>query len=254
MKEASKLVFELKAVVEEYLEKHPHISLHALSKRCGVASTTLRRIVNLETRENPNPLTVLGIVSAITRENRIEVLLENFNGEIKASLERCYAPAFHSARSVCRTDIGELLSDREIYVIYKLAGNRVGTSEKEITDLLGLPAKQKIDQLIDSELIYSKEGRLYTYEKVFSVPINIAKQNLPELLRFTYSKGKYVDRSIFLSISESVNKKAYDEIWSILKEASLKVADIVGSEKSVGEIPFFYTCVLDTMDVDADEE
>ena len=44
-------------------------------------------------------------------------------------------------------------------------------------------------------------------------------------------------------------EEAYDEIRRIQMDANIKIARIVSRKENVGEIPFFFTCVLDTMEV-----
>ncbi len=247
MKEASELVCELKVIVDEYLKTHPNISLHALSKRCGLASSTLRRIVNLETKDNPSDSTVIGIVSAITREDKIENLIHQNKGEIKKALIRSYEIV---QKHHYRADLKDLMEDREIYIIYKLAANHAGTTHAEIKNLLGIPAISKLEMLLDLNLVYLEAEKIHARNKNFSLPLSIAKKHLTELLRFTYNTGKYVDRSIFLSGSESITKEAYDEIWEIIVNSSKKIGEILNNKDNLGEIPFFYNTILNTMDVD----
>lgn len=251
MKETSKLVQELKNLVEEHLRKHPSLSIHGFSKKCGVASSTLRRILGLETKEDPIPSTVLGIVSAVSKENRIQNLIEIYGGEIRTSLMRSYS--FVSKFSY-RPELSEVLSNREAYIIYKLAANEIGTSRMELIELLGYPVEEKIEELIQMELLYEDQGRVHAKEKNFILPEEISKKHIPELLRFTHHRGRYVSKTIFKNLSESINQKAYEEIWKIQAEANEKICELITKKESLGEVPFFFTCILDTMDIPGHHE
>jgi hypothetical protein len=77
----------------------------------------------------------------------------------------------------------------------------------------------------------------------------LIKKHVPELLRFTHYGSKYVDSSCFYSISESINANAYEEIRQILVGAVKQIRQVLKSENSYGEIPFFFTSALDTMEV-----
>ncbi|MBF0208937.1 MAG: hypothetical protein HQK53_18915 [Oligoflexia bacterium] len=247
-KKNSKLVLELKALLEEYLGQHHSISLHGFSKKCGVSFSTLRRIHNLKTKEDPAPLTVLGIVSTIKKESNIHQLMSLFDhaSAIYKSLFRSYS--FFNKCLAYKPDLNEVLSDREYYIVYKLAANISGTTRRNIVDLLGNPAEFKIDELLRKELIYEESGRLHAVQKNFSLPGALGLKHIPELLRFVGSGSSFVDKTMFRSISESISKEVYDEVWRIQVDATKRIVSLINKKDSAGEIPFFYVCVLDTME------
>ncbi|MBF0359941.1 MAG: hypothetical protein HQK49_02965 [Oligoflexia bacterium] len=248
LKKNSKLVIELKEMVEDYLKKFPSLSIHSFSKKCGVASSTLRRILSLETKEDPVPSTVLGIISAVKKESNIHRLMELFdkNSEVYLSLDRSYS--FANKHSAYRPDLGELLKDRENYIIYKLAANAVGTTREHLVDLLGNPAIEKIDELIKSDWIYEEGERLHAIEKNFTLSVELGKKYVPEMLRYAGAGSKYVDKKMFRSVSESITNEVYEEIWRIQSDAAKKIISLINRKESIGEIPFFYIYVLDTME------
>jgi hypothetical protein len=240
------LVIELKDLIGGYLLNHPHMSLNAFSKRCSVATSTLRRILHLETKQSPNPSTVLSIVSTIKKERRIQQLLSMFTGEIQASLARSYS---FVGQYAYRPELSEILVHRESYIIYKLAANRVGTTKDELIGLLGRTAEEKIEELLSLELIYEFQGRLHAKEKNFILSEDVSKKHVSELLRFTSFGSDHTDKSIFKNLSESIDEETYEKIWALQKETNEKICSLIQDKKHTGPIPFFFTCVLDTMEV-----
>ncbi|MBF0312342.1 MAG: hypothetical protein HQK50_10985 [Oligoflexia bacterium] len=248
VKKISKLVLELKALLEDYLKQHTSMTLHGLSKKCGVSFSTLRRILNLETKEDPVSLTVLGIVSTVKKESNISQLMTLFSqeSEVFTSLSRAYA--FANKCSNYKPELAEVLVDREFYVIYKLAANASGTTRKHVRELLGNPAETKVDDLLRRELIYEDQGKLHAFQKNFSLTAAVGIAQVPEMLRFSGTGSCFVDKSIFRSVSESITKEVYDEIWQIQCEANRKIVSLINRKESIGEVPFFFVCALDTME------
>ena len=81
---------QLQDVVCSYLEKYPNISINALAKRSGVAATTIRRLLNQETKKSIAPHTVLNLVSSISKEKRLSKLIGLFDGLWESFLEKIF--------------------------------------------------------------------------------------------------------------------------------------------------------------------
>ena len=62
--------------MEGYFRSYPHMSINGLSKRAQVGATTLRRILSLSLKGNPNPKTVLNLMSVLTKNKDIEVIIK----------------------------------------------------------------------------------------------------------------------------------------------------------------------------------
>ena len=72
---ATNLTQELKNCMEDYFSSYPNMSINGLSKRAKVGATTLRRILSLSLKGNPNPKTVLNLMSVLTKEKDIELII-----------------------------------------------------------------------------------------------------------------------------------------------------------------------------------
>ena len=73
---ATDLTQELKNCMEDYFNNYPNMSINGLSKRAQVGATTLRRILSLSLKGNPNPKTVLNLMSVLTKKKDIELIIE----------------------------------------------------------------------------------------------------------------------------------------------------------------------------------
>ncbi|MBF0297710.1 MAG: hypothetical protein HQK51_03260 [Oligoflexia bacterium] len=242
-KNSSQLVYELKTLIEVYFKKHPDLSMHAFSKKCYIATSTIRRILTMETREDPAPSTVLGIVSAISKETSIPKLIKMYDGEIGKILEKKYS----GIQVEYSVDLVDILHDREAYIIYKLAANNKGTNRQEIINLLGNIANNKIDDLLEQKVLFEDNKRLFA-KKGISLPEDLSLRHLPELLRFVNKGSVFINKSLYLNLSQSISKDAYMEIGKIQSDAARKILSIVNNNDNVGEIPFFFISIIDTME------
>ena len=73
---ATDLTQELKNCMEDYFNNYPNMSINGLSKRAQVGATTLRRILSLSLKGNPNPKTVLNLMSVLTKKKDIELIIK----------------------------------------------------------------------------------------------------------------------------------------------------------------------------------
>ena len=84
--EQSSLNLELRELVYSHMERHPKLSLNAIAKRAGVASTTLRRLMQDDNRNKVQAHVVLNLSSYILKENNIKNLINITNGCIQEEL------------------------------------------------------------------------------------------------------------------------------------------------------------------------
>ena len=73
---ATDLTRELKNCMENYFNNFPNMSINGLSKRAKIGATTLRRILSLSLKGNPNPKTVLNLMSVLTKQKDIELIIK----------------------------------------------------------------------------------------------------------------------------------------------------------------------------------
>lgn len=245
---------ELQAVVCDYLEKHPNISINALSKRSGVPATTIRRVINKQVKKTIAPHTVLNLVSSITKEKRLSRLINMFEGEIGQLLKENFSAfADESLEGSYNQELNAALADPTTYFVYKLASNRTGISESMIQELYGKVGLQKLFLLADLELVEESEGNYIASDKNFSLDIEVAAKHLPELVKFYKPSQLELKRNMFYSLSETINEEGIQKIKEIQKEAVKKTYQIMQSPFYEGTIPYFSVQICDTLMPDLSE-
>lgn len=239
----------LKVLTQNYLDAHPSLSLNALAKRANVSEPTLRRLMNDTSKQAPSPNIVLNLVSYIFKEKKLSVLLSKTDGAIGEFLRKSYDQfIFDQETYEYHHDLNALFRDKDYYLIYKLAANTSGIKPAEIEKMLGEIGKMKINELMKKKvLIKDEEGTLHAANKNFSVDIQVAKDFLPEMLRFFKPEKAEEGKNLFYTLSESLNDEAIQQIKNIQREAVKNIHKIMSDEQNQGEIPYFAVTLLDTM-------
>jgi len=246
------VVSQLKGVLENYFSSYPNVSINALAMRGSVGATTLRRILNDSIKGEPSPHTVLNIVSAITKEKRLSKLVAMFDGPIGELLRSSFSAYIEvDAPHEYDADLNEVLRDRLNYFIYKLAANQSGVQENKVRELFGDPGVLKLKSLRKSGLLRLEDGHYHAKEKNFSLDLDIAKDHLPELVKF-YRPDKLDDGlNLFYTLSESLSHQAVARIKEIQKEAAKRVYEIMNEQSNLGDVPYFTLQLCESFDYQA---
>lgn len=242
---------ELRELLKSYLEKHPKLTMNALSQRAGVPGTTLRRLLQEENRNEVAPHTVLQLVSYLYKERRISKLLDICSGEIGELLKRSFDQFVFDAEKSdhkLNADHNELFKDETMYVIYKLAANKFGTSRVEVEAVVGSMGMRKLEKLVALKVLNEEQdGRIHAVEKNFSVDLKLAHQLSHVLVDF-YKPEKVADGlNLFYSLSEGLNAEGIKRVKEIEKEAVLKIFEVMNNENYQGLIPYFSIVLSDVM-------
>ena len=96
---------QLQGMVSNYFESYPNVSINGLAKKSGVGATTIRRIISGSIKGEPAPHTVLNIVSSVSREKRLGVIIENCQGPLKGLLEDSFGPYVTKVVGIVMTPI-----------------------------------------------------------------------------------------------------------------------------------------------------
>ncbi len=250
--EKSSVNKELRSLINDYLKRHPSLTLNALATRSGIPGTTLRRLVQDENRSEVAAHTVLQLVSYVYKEKRISHLLNMCEGEIGSLLKKCYDQFIFSEEEKVEHKLNiehnELFKDETNYIIYKLAANKFGTSRVELEKAVGMIGLRKLDQLIKNNvLVEESDGRIHAIEKNFSVDLELAHKLTHVLVDFY--KPNEVDKgyNLFYSLSEGLNDEGIKKVKEIEKEAVKKVFEVMNSDQYMGLIPYFSIFMSDVL-------
>ena len=241
---------QLKAVVDDYFVKYPHMSLNAFSLKSGVAPTTLRRIVAGTIKNEPAPHTVLNIVSALTNEKKLSTIVNAFEGPIQEYLNDSFGNFLTEINTHYQLDLNEVLKDEITYFVYKLSANRKGTDRVSVQHMFGKLGVDKLNFLVKKGLVIENEGEVHAVEKNFSLDVEIAASHLPSMVKFYKPHNVEKGQNLFYTLSETLNEDGIRKIKEIQKEAIKKIYAVMNSPFYEGEIPFFTLDMCDTLSFD----
>lgn len=250
---------QLRHMVSIYLDKHPGLTLNALSGRCGVPATTMRRLMQKSDSGELAPHSVLALVSYLLKEKKISSLLKKVDGPVADLLNRSFDQFIFDEKSSAHemhSDLNTLFQDKTMYLIYKLAANACGTSVREIKNVFGLQGLQKLQELVDQNWIVleAESDRLHAREKNFSVDLALAHQLTHSLVDFYKPRDVEKGFNLFYSLSEGMSEEGIKMIKEIEKNAVKKIFDLMNDKNLQGNIPYYAVVLSDVLGLTPNQE
>jgi hypothetical protein len=233
VKMSNSLNHELKNLIEDYFLNYPHMSINALSKRTKVGATTLRRILSLSLKGAPNPKTVLNLMSVLTKEKNIKLIIENSPKHTKSYLTESFKHYLEETSSEGPLD---LFKNKLKFIIFKLASNQSGVHLKTITKLYGEPGIRVLKGLTKNGHLMEKNELFHARDKKKGNDLHFKAKHLPSLLPLI-KKDPYFEP--FSALSESLNDEGIKKVNKIQKEALEKISDIMSCPSHSGDHHFF---------------
>jgi hypothetical protein len=246
----SSVTNQLRELTQNYLTKHPTLTLNALAQRSGVAATTLRRLMQEDSRSDLAPHSVLALVSYLLKEKCISKILKKVEGPIGELLRKSFDQFIFNENTnhELNSDLNKILEDKTTYLIYKLAANKCGTTIDEIKKLFGLTGMHKLNFLIESKWVYTDLAeRLHAKDKNFSLDLELAHQHSHALVDFYKPRDVDSGQNLFYSLSEGMNSAGIKKIKEIEKDAVKKIFEIMNDEKFQGTNPYFAIILSDIL-------
>lgn len=246
MENQLQLSSQIKDLIGDYFNRYPQLSINALSKRSGVGASTIRRILTGEIKGDPAPHTLLNLVSALTQEKRLSVLVHMFEGPLGEVLKENFSPfiELELPHSIGK-NINKELSDSLKYFIYKVAANRAGLKKTWVMDNFGKLGLDKLEELIHAGLILGGPEDFQAKDKDFSLDTSVAARHLPQLVKFYKPQEVDQGKNLFYTLSESINEESLKKIKAIQKQAIKEIYEVMQSPDSYGEIPYFVLSLSD---------
>lgn len=245
---------ELQVLLLSHLEKHPALTLNAISKRCAVSEPTLRRIAKGKIKTDPSVDTVIDLLNYLLKENDLQCLLKVAPPALKKYLARS-RPQSHIS-PVPMPSVPELTQAFENpvnYLIYSLAANDGGVSKDHVGKLFGQMGLGLAEDMVAGQLL-TEDNQIYSavYEN-FVPPLRQTRSHMKSLLDFL--KSEKIGTSLSTSplsplahyMTNGINSKAYQEIRKIQSKATLQCAKILFDPNNRGKIPAFLLMALDTL-------
>lgn len=253
---------QLRQLTRAYLDQYPGLTLNALSSRCGVPATTMRRLMKGTAETDSSelaPHAVLSLISYLLKEKKIATLLKKVDGSVAELLNRCFDQfIFNEENSTHKieNELNSLLKDKTTYLIYKLAANRCGTTMDDIKNIFGLSGLKKLSELIDKNWIIAdsqNNENLHAREKNFSLDLVLAHDLSHSLVDFYKPSDIEAGFNLFYSLSEGLNESGIFKIKEIEKEAVKKIFEIMNEKKFLGSIPYYALIISDVLGVTPNE-
>lgn len=248
---------QLRAMTLSYLNTHPGLTLNALAGRSGVPATTMRRLMQ-QTGGELAPHSVLALVSYLLKEKKISVLLRKVEGPIAELLNKSFNQFIFDeemSKHEMHADLNTLFQDRMCYLIYKMAANACGTSVREIRDVFGLTGLQKLQEMLDKNLILTDDNeRLHARDKNFSVDLALAHKLTHSLVDFYKPKDVEKGFNLFYSLSEGMSEEGIKKIKEIEINAVKKIFEVMNDEAFQGTIPYFAVVLSDVLGLTPEKE
>jgi hypothetical protein len=241
-------ISSLRALVQDFLARHPRVTVQALAQRAQVPVTSLRRLMQEESKSEVAPHTALNLCAYICREKRVGELLKLLPPVLAEFLQKYFGGFVFegSEKRVYSVDLNEALKDRMSYFIYKLAANSAGTSWMEVTELFGSTGKRKAEDMLKQELIKEVDGRLSARDRDFSLDLQVASAHLPELVKFYRPESVGRGLNLMYSLSESLNEDAIKKIKDVQREAVKATHAIMQDSANHGDVPYFTLNLCET--------
>lgn len=81
---------ELSNLIGDYLAKYSNMSINALAKRAGIGATTIRNILNNQSKD-PDLNTIIKLVKTISKEDDVNKIAQSFDGAIGNKLRNAFS-------------------------------------------------------------------------------------------------------------------------------------------------------------------
>ncbi len=242
----------LVALLRDYFERYPAISLNALAKKCRISEPTLRRIYSGQIKTLPTETTIVDILSAISKKSGIKELIEAYPGPIGDYLKLKFGVFDNSGGNYTYSpELSQSLAEPSKYLIYKLAANTRGVSKRKILELLGAHSERHLKELIDSDLLYESAGFYHTKNEGFTLGLDHFVDHFKLTANFikTAPHPGGVKDNLFYNASNSVNAQGREKVLAIARKAMSDIVKVLNDPSYDGNIPLFILSAVDSLDM-----
>lgn len=244
------LLHELQNILSNYLNQKSNMSLNGLSKKCSISEPTLRRIYKGQIKTLPTVTTILDILTTVTGESNTDKISKKYPGPISDFLDSV-APQSEGSVTEYNVELNNELKSSHKYLIYKLASNAIGVTQKKVTDLFGVHGISALDELLSKGFVNKTGDSFFSKFKNFTGSHQDFISNFKAVADFIKIKSSIVKvkmNPVLANYSESVSEDAYKEIVAIQKKSLQRIREIMSKEESKGAIPLFVLVAVDTLD------
>lgn len=237
----------VKKSVTDMKAKYPTLNLTSIAAKINVNRSTLNRIVN----EGAKP----------QLDNYIKIISGSGNGQLMNEALFAYDDALTSSpmnhiqvaiteknKNLTSPEFEEALDDRDNFIAYILASRASGTTEAEVTHVIGAKGLGALKILV-SKGILKEEGDVFR-------PINeneILVRSFESIKRHlkTYAEHYKVEhvgkkRNYVHSLTDGLNVDGVEKVQALHRKFHADLIEVMRNENNLGPIPMFSVAFCDT--------
>lgn len=241
------LVEFLQTKISEYIKDRKYQSLMTLSDRSGVPYNTVRRIANGKV-DKPTLETVLAVLRVVeTREGVIKSMKKYY-----PDLGDFLSQSQNACRTELMTDnlIDSVTRDPVSYRIFSLAGTKAGTTRTDINRLFGEHGIEKLNEMIENEIIIENDDRRIRTitTEYYSIDPAAILNKMKHCVECFDKSLIGTDAAFLATHTESLNIQGLRALKKAAKEFYFTVAKIKNDERYSGTIPFYSNILIGLLD------
>ena len=229
---------EFRKCVESWVEAKPARSLRWLAAKAGVSYQSLWRFVSEKSANNLDFNLALSVASLVLDPKQAIQFLEDQFPNSSLALAKLGLSQASAAVPLAVDDVESFLSDAQSNNIYVLASNHNGTTRAKIAELYGAKGIEKLEQLLEVELLLEKAGEVrnplqdfrFTALKDVLAQVQKVAATYDSSLRGTPAVGAGY-------LSQAVNKEALQKIKAKITQAVIECYEIASQTEMQGNIP-----------------
>ncbi len=240
------LMKDVIAAVELWLAGGKHRSLSGLAKRCNVAYSTVRRIMQNESA--PHPYTVLAMLDVIMPVNERVAFLKKHFPSIGSLMDDVYAQGIRGEPNA--ENLGKYLSREPHNRLFNMAATQAGISEEAVLRLAGQIGMEAIDEMIKDEVLIRREDGRFAYTHN-----NWAIGNIDDALEQVRHSVDHFDRSLvgtpgagLVHVTGAIKKEKLPELRSLLERFVRDINQLKDHPEAEGEVHFFCDLIYSLYD------
>ncbi len=233
--------------IRSYKVDHPNLSGTQVAKKFNMSASSLNRIENGDVRV-PTIDQVLKVLRGTGATGDLLKYLDENYPIIAETYRDLYS---HNLKSTfVDVQFEKFFENRDTFLLSLLLVTKDHLTRSEIDFLFGLEGQTVINKLLESKYVKEEGNKVYF---VSNESLQMDQETLKKLLSLTLEKcyrADQINKGLnYLSFKSSeVNlEKAMPKVINILKEAHLKISNLMNQNENKGSDSIFFGLVADSL-------
>lgn len=237
----------VKKSIEDLKTKYPAFNLSQIATRINVNRSTLTRLINEGMK--PQLDNYIKIINGSGNGHLISEALSAYDNKLVASSKNHIQVAVTELNKEMATpELEDLLDDRDNFIVYLLASRSSGTTEEEITHVLGFKGTSALKLLESKGVIINNETyyHLANENEVLVRSFESIKKHLKTYAEHYKVEHVGKERNYVHSLSEGLSIDGIKEVQALHRKFHSDMKDVMRNENNLGSIPMFSVAFCDT--------